>query len=102
MTVPCGVRMKTPSAPGMECVMEKKSIWMQPRFTWLPPCTSRNLGARMRNSESLPSMKPRVSLLEKMGTLLLRSWSRYGREPVWSSWPWVTTMPRSFSSFSRT
>ena len=102
MTVPAGVLMKTPSEAGIECVMEKKSIWKAPSVMWEPSLTSLNLGFLMRCSSSLPWMKPRVSLELKMGTLRVRSISRYGRAPVWSSWPWVMMMPLSLSSFSRT
>ena len=101
-TVPAGVFMKMENAPGMECVMAMKCTEKQPRLTLDPSETSRNLGLLILCSASLPSMSPRVILLAKMGTFLVRSMSRYGRAPVWSSWPWVITMPRSLCSFSRT
>ena len=56
--------MYMPSAAGMECVIEKKSMLNAPRLMWAPFWTSRNLGALSLCSESLPSMIPSVSLLE--------------------------------------
>ena len=86
----------------MEWFTEKKSMPSDPSCTWSPERTSRKLGFLMRCSSNLPAMKPSVSFEEKIGTLGLRSARRYGSAPVWSSWPWVTMMPRSLCSFSRT
>ena len=45
------------------------------------------------------SISPSVILVQ-IGTCMSRSFSRGGRLPVWPSWPWVITKPRSLSQFS--
>ena len=46
---------------------------------------------------SLPLMSPMVRAVAYTGALICLS--RKGREPMWSSCPWVMKMPRTLAAF---
>ena len=91
-TVPPTVRMKTARASGMEWLTAKNSRSKLPMRARSPSVITSSAVLRMRCSRSLPSRRARVSVEPHTG-MSLRRRRRWGTAPMWSSWPWVRTMP---------
>ena len=62
-TLPAGLWMNRPTAPGMEWFTAKKSTVKQPSLTSSPGLISMSLAFFTRCSANLPSMRPSVSFV---------------------------------------
>ncbi len=93
------MRIATARPSGIEWLTAKNSQSNLPRSAWSPSATSRSTG-RMLCSLSFSLMNASVSR-EPIRGMSGRSRSRYGTPPMWSSWPWVSTMPTTLSRRSR-
>jgi hypothetical protein len=94
-TVPAGVVTATARASGMEWFTATNSHENAPTCSVWPSFTARVSGV-MRCSLSFASTKASVSC-EPISGMSWRSRSRYGTAPMWSSCPWVSTMPSTSS-----
>ncbi len=98
-TMPAGVRTATARASGMEWLTAMNSQSKGPMRSRSPSLTSSTYG-RIRCSASLASIRARVSL-EPISGMSGFSRRRNGTAPMWSSCPWVRTMPSTLSRRSR-
>jgi hypothetical protein len=101
-TSPAGVPTPKPTASGIEWQTRNGSTAKTPARigSVVSGSNSRKSAAETFTSSSLPLINPNVSRVAQTGTGR-RSFSRYGRAPMWSSWPWVMKIPRSRSLLAR-
>ena len=98
-TSPAGVRIATASASGIEWLTATNSRSNGPTLSrW--PLSTFLVSGRILCSTSFASMSASVSV-EPYSVMSLRSLSKYGTAPMWSSCPCVRTMPTMSSSRSR-
>ena len=97
-TVPAPVVTATASASGIEWFTATNSQENGPNCSVCPSRTPSVSGV-IRCSLSLASTSARVSW-EPTSGMSLRSRSRYGTAPMWSSCPWVSTTATMSSSRS--
>ena len=90
-TSPASVRIATARLSGIEWLTATNSHSNGPAL-WVSPASTWTAFGVIRCSLSLDVMNARVSS-EPMTGMSGRSLSRYGTPPMWSSWPWVSTMP---------